>query len=216
MRRDSLAYAMVGTFFGVLIGWILGSQQATGSRAPAATSSAPSTSSSSAAPNAPAAPPLDVQRAGELERSANAQPANGAVRIQLADLYFDAERFDLAMPWYEAGLKLDPRNINASTDLGVCYYYLNQVDRALAQLDYSLSIDSKHAKTLLNQGIVRAFGKQDLVGAAASWEKVVAVAPGSEEAQRAKQALDGLKSAHPGVGGAPAAGTGRGGSPEGA
>jgi tetratricopeptide (TPR) repeat protein len=216
MKRDSLVYAMAGTFFGVLIGWILGSQQA-GPRAPAAAGSAASApAASSGAPSTPSAPPLDVQRAGELERSANAQPSNGAVRIQLADLYFDAERFDLALPWYEAGLKLDPKNVNASTDLGVCYYYLNQVDRALAQLDYSLSIDPKHAKTLLNQGIVRAFGKQDLTGAAASWEKVVAVAPGSEEAQRAKQALDGLKSAHPGVGGQPGSGTGRGGLPEGA
>jgi len=212
MKRDSLVYAMAGTFFGVLIGWILGSQQAA-PRTPAAasSSSAPAAaSSSSTAPTSSTPPPLDVQRASELERSANAQPTNAAVRIQLADLYFDAERFDLAVGWYEAGLKLDPRNVNASTDLGVCYYYLNQVDRALAQLDYSLSIDPKHAKTLLNQGIVRAFGKQDLTGAAESWEKVVAVAPGSEEAQRAKQALDGLKSAHPGVGQA-----GRGGSPEG-
>ncbi len=83
-------------------------------------------------------------------------------------------------------MKLDPRNVNASTDLGVCYYYTNQVDRALAQLDYSLSIDPKHAKTLLNQGIVRAFGKQDLAGAAQSWQKVVDVAPdkrGSAAAQ---------------------------------
>ncbi|HUL75114.1 MAG TPA: tetratricopeptide repeat protein [Vicinamibacterales bacterium] len=215
MRRDSLVYAMAGTFFGVLIGWILGSQQA-GSRAPVATAATASAPASANAPATSSAPPLDVQRASDLERSANAQPTNAAVRIQLADLYFDAERFDLAAPWYEAGLKLDPKNINASTDLGVCYYYLNQVDKALQQLDYSLSIDPKHPKTLLNQGIVRAFGKQDLAGAAASWEKVVAVAPGSEEAQRAKQALDGLKSAHPGIGGGqPAAGAGRGGSPEG-
>ena len=49
-----------------------------------------------------------------------------------------------------------------STDLGVSYYYTNQPDRALAQFDRSLAINPKHTKTILNQGIVRAFGKQDL------------------------------------------------------
>ena len=33
-----------------------------------------------------------------------------------------------------------------------------------------LSVDPAHTKTLLNQGIVRAFGKQDLEGATKSWE----------------------------------------------
>jgi hypothetical protein len=42
-------------------------------------------------------------------------------------------------------------------DLGVCYYYTNQPDKALVQFDKSLAIDPKHAKTLLNVGIVRAF-----------------------------------------------------------
>ena len=54
-----------------------------------------------------------------------------------------------------------------STDLGVAYYYLNQADRAIKQFEHSLTIDAKHTKTLLNMGIVKAFGKQDLAGAAA-------------------------------------------------
>jgi hypothetical protein len=46
---------------------------------------------------------------------------------------------------------------------------------------------------------VRAFGKQDLAGAAESWEKVVAIAPDSVEGRQARQGLDGLKSAHQGT-----------------
>ncbi len=52
--------------------------------------------------------------------------------------------------------------MDVSTDLAVAYYYTQQADRALAQLDHSLKIDPTHLKTLLNQGIIRAFGKQDL------------------------------------------------------
>ena len=119
------------------------------------------------------------------------------MRVELGNLYFDAERFDLALPWYEAALKLDPKNVDVSTDLAVCYYYPTSIDRALAQLDRSLAIDPKHSKTLLNQGIIRAFGKQDLAGATESWQKVVEIAPDSRRsAQRAQQGLDGLKSAH--------------------
>jgi hypothetical protein len=55
---------------------------------------------------------------------------------------------------------------------------------------------------------MRAFGKQDLAGAGESWEKVVAIAPDSEEGKRAKQGLEGLKSAHQNGGGTPAGGKG--------
>ncbi|HEX7779673.1 MAG TPA: hypothetical protein VF424_10560, partial [Vicinamibacterales bacterium] len=65
----------------------------------------------------------------------------------------------------------------------------------------------RHVKSLLNQGIIR-FGKEDLKGAAESWEKVLAIAPDSDEARMARQGLDGLKSGHAGSGG----GTGRRGS----
>ena len=63
-------------------------------------------------------------------------------------------------------MALNPKDPNVSTDLGVAYYYTNQSDKAIQQFEHSLSLDAKHTKTLLNMGIVRAFGKQDLDGAA--------------------------------------------------
>jgi len=197
MKRESVVFSIVGMLFGVLVGWMIGAQQARPSAPQATTASASPAAPASSSSSSPQAPPLDAQKASSLERAANGDPSNVSVRIELADLYFDAERFDLATPWYEAALKLDPKDVNASTDLGVCYYYLNQVDRALAQLDHSLAIDPKHSKTLLNQGIVRAFGKQDFKGAVESWQKVIALSPGTPEAQQAKQGIDGIFSSHP-------------------
>ena len=78
----------------------------------------------------------------------------------------------------------------------------NQPDKALEQFTQSLKLDPKHAKTLLNVGIVKAFGKQDLDGAEQAWEQVVQLAPDSPEGQQAKRALDALKSAHPPTGSA--------------
>ena len=101
------------------------------------------------------------------------------------------------------GMLIDAKNINVSTDLAVSYYYTDQNHKALAQIDQSLKIDPNHPTTLLNQGIIRAFGKQDFSGAAESWDKVIAIAPNSPDAAKART----LKDAH---GSAAAAGTGTG------
>jgi tetratricopeptide (TPR) repeat protein len=193
-------------FFGLLVGWIIGSQQATGSALPPvaaqATGGSAATSSQQQAPQ-----PIDESRVAAMKSEAERNPNDAVIRVQLGNMYFDAERFQDAAQWYEAALKINPKDVNASTDLGIVYYYMNQPDRALAQFDRSLAVDPTHAKTLLNQGIVRAFGKQDLNGASASWEKLLQVAPNSEEARAAKQALDGVRAAHQNLGAG--SGTGR-------
>jgi tetratricopeptide (TPR) repeat protein len=188
---------VAGVLFGVIVGWILGSQQGTPpiSNAPAAAASQPAQSQASAQP---AATPLDEARAAALTSTAQRDPNDAATRVQLANMYFDAERYQEAVEWYEQALAIDPKDVDASTDLGIAYYYMNQPDRALAQFDKSLAINPRHAKTLLNVGIVRAFGKQDLRGAAQAWQRALdAAPPGSDEAKAARQALDGVKAAHP-------------------
>ena len=188
---------IAGVFFGVLIGWMIGTQQAGVSSGPTA-ATAPSTASA----QAQAAAPFDEARANALKAAIDKNSADAESRIKLGDLYFDAERFADAARWYEDALRVDPKSVNASTDLGIAYYYLNQPDRALEQFTRSLAIEPRHTKTLLNVGIVRAFGKQDLEGAAKAWQQVIDVAPDSAEARMATQALQGLRSAHPPGGGA--------------
>jgi tetratricopeptide (TPR) repeat protein len=208
MKPESIVLGVAGIFFGILVGWVIGSQQAAPSRlgAPAAAvqqSAAGQTPATTPASQSQTARPLNTAEVQSLETAARQNPSDAASRVQLGNLYFDAERYQDAAKWYEEALKLSPNDVNVSTDLGVAYYSMSQPDRALEQFDRSLKVDPKHAKTLLNQGIVRAFGKQDLQGAAASWQKVIDVAPNSEEAATAKRALDGLKSAHPNLGGSP-------------
>jgi tetratricopeptide (TPR) repeat protein len=201
MQREWIVFLISGTVFGVLVGWIIGSQSARSAAPPLA---APPSAAAPASESAP--PPLDSQRATELERVADAEPRNAEVRVELGNLYYNAERFDQAIPWYEAALQVDPSNVNASTDLGVSYYYTQQDDRALAQFEHSLSVDPNHVKTLFNQGVVRAFAKQDLQGATESWRRVIAIAPESAEGRRAQQILEGVDAGHSGAGaGAPGA-----------
>jgi cytochrome c-type biogenesis protein CcmH/NrfG len=205
MQRESIIFAVSGAFFGLLVGWILGTQQAGPSAA--VSPAAVQTSAAAQAQDAPPPKPVDPERVRTLETAASASSSDPTPRIQLGNLYFDAEHYPEAIRWYEQALQIDPKNVNVSTDLGVSYYYTNQPDRALTQFDRSLAVDPSHAKTLLNVGIVRAFGKQDLKGASEAWEKVVQLSPDSQEGRAAKQALDALKSAHPDMTGATPPGT---------
>jgi tetratricopeptide (TPR) repeat protein len=196
MKSESIAFGIAGIVFGLIAGWIIGSQQASVRPGAAAPTEASAPASSPGAP-APAAAVLDESKVKALTTVAEQQPTNPQPRVELGNLYFDAERYTDAIKWYSDALKLAPKDVNVSTDLGVSYYYTNQPDRALEQFEQSLKIDPKHAKTLLNVGIVRAFGKQDLAGAEQAWQQVIDLNPNSPEGQAAKRALDSLKSAHP-------------------
>jgi tetratricopeptide (TPR) repeat protein len=198
MKAESIAFAVAGIAFGLIAGWIIGTQQASGrvpASAPAQVASPPA-----AEPNQRAAL-LDEAQVTALKSLAAREPSNAKPRVQLANMYFDAERYDDAIKWYSDAMKLTPNDVNASTDLGVCYYYTNQPDKALQQFEHSLNLEPKHAKTLLNIGIVKAFAKQDLDGASKAWQQVIQIAPATPEGQAAQRAIDSLRSAHPTLGG---------------
>ncbi len=195
MRADAIVFGIAGSLFGLIIGWVLGTQQAKRTvpvAAPVA-QSAPAQQPPQAGPV-----PVDPTRVSALQDAAARNPKDAQPRVQLGNIFFDGEQYEQAITWYEQALAIEPRDPNVSTDLGVAYYYMNQPDRALAQFDRSLAIEPTHIKTLLNIGIVRAFGKQDLAGAGKAWQQVVDLAPNSPEGQAAKKGLEGIKSAQGG------------------
>jgi tetratricopeptide (TPR) repeat protein len=200
MKTESIVFAIAGVVFGLIAGWVIGTQQAAQRTPPAApaAASAPATANEGGT----RAALLDEAQVTALTSVASREPSNAAPRVQLGNLYFDAERYEDAGKWYAEALALAPNDVNVSTDLGVSYYYTNQPDRALAQFDQSLKLDANHVKTLLNVGVVRAFGKQDLDGATKAWQQVLKLAPDSPEGKAAQRALDTLQSAHPAAGAA--------------
>ena len=196
MRAEAIVFGIAGSLFGLIIGWVLGTQQARRS-GPVAAPVAQAAPAQQQTPASPQPVPIDPERVKALEGLAAQNARDPQPRVQLGNMFFDAEQYPQAIKWYEQAIKIEPNDPNVSTDLGVAYYYTNQPDRALAQFDHSLKVDPKHIKTLLNVGIVRAFGKQDLPGAAKAWQQVVDLSPNSPEGQAARKGLDGIKSAHP-------------------
>ena len=201
MKAESIVYAIAGMCFGIILGWIIATQQQPARAAAPVTQVASDAQqpSQSASASGQQAKVLDEARVQQLTTILNSDPKNAGAAVQLGNTYFDAERYPEAINWYEKALAIDPKNADASTDLGVSYYYTKRTDEALKQFENSLRIDPKHAKTLLNKGIVLAFGKQDLNGAAESWRKVVELAPNSPEAQAAQRGLEGIAASQSGA-----------------
>lgn len=195
MKPESIAFAVAGMCFGIILGWVLATQDAGRS------SVAPPPTAAQAPAAAPAAanqnpPPLDQARVQQLQAAIQKDPKNASNYTQLGNAYFDAQQWPGAIESYQQSLKLNPNDPDVSTDLGVSYYYTNRTDEALAQFEHSLKLNPRHTKTLLNKGIVLAFGKEDLRGAADEWKKVVEIAPDSPEGQAARRALEGVAAAH--------------------
>lgn len=199
MRADAIVFAVAGALFGLIVGWILGNQQA-GAGSPVAAVTQTAAAAATPAQAAGGTPVvLDQNRVQALRTLADQDPKSAQPRVDLGNVYFDAEQYTDAIQWYEQALAINPQDPDVSTDLGVAYYYTNQPARAVAQFEHSLEVDPTHTKTMLNMGIVKAFGQQDLAGAVTAWQKVVELAPDSPEGQAARKALDGMQQAHPTV-----------------
>jgi cytochrome c-type biogenesis protein CcmH/NrfG len=117
------------------------------------------------------------KKAEPLLAKLKTDPNNAATLNQLGILYRATHQFKEAEGYYEKALQVDPKNVNVRTDLASCLYYTGDVDGALAQLQKSLTYDSKHAGTLMNVGIIEWKGKNDVHAAVAAWEKLLKLNP---------------------------------------
>jgi Tfp pilus assembly protein PilF len=137
----------------------------------------PSAASSPAASAPAGSTTLDTAALSAYRNILERDPANLQAAISAANLLYDAQRYDEAVPLYQRAFALDPGDINISTDLGTALWYSGRPDEALAQYEKSLAIDATHAPTLFNVGVVRADGKHDQVGARAAWSKLLETNP---------------------------------------
>src|SRR3954464_15821434 len=110
MKSDAVAFGIAGILFGLIAGWVIGSQQAAG-RPPAAAPAAQQ-AAASASGSASRAAVLDETQVNALRTVAEREASNATPRVQLGNLYFDAERYDEAIKWYGDALTLAPNDAN--------------------------------------------------------------------------------------------------------
>lgn len=192
MRRESLILGLSVACSMAIMGWIIWAERPVSPAPPEPPVAAPTDASVGGVQ----VPPLDEARVADLVAATERDAEDLDSRVLLAGLYFESHGFEQAIPWYEEILTLTPDDVEASTNLGISYYYVGALDRALGQFERSLEIEPTHAQTLVTIGIVKAFGLQDLEGATAAWERVLEVAPDGPEARAAREALSRLQTAH--------------------
>src|SRR5262245_66326708 len=91
MKADSIAYVIAGMCFGVILGWIIGTQQA---RRPAPAPAAQATGAEGqTAGNPQQAPALDEGRVQALTTIIKSDQKNLDAVVQLGNTYLDAERW---------------------------------------------------------------------------------------------------------------------------
>jgi len=112
--------------------------------------------------------------------------------LQAARSSLQQGRYNEAIAAYQAVLKRDPNNVDATTHLGLILAVgggPEHADRALEIFDRALSIDPSYLPALLYRGQVLYEGKHDVAGAVRSWEKFVALAPPGEDRDRVAQMI---------------------------
>ena len=118
-------------------------------------------------------PPIDTAAiVKQLQEMAAQNPKDPDVRLKLANFLYDQRQYSQAIEWYQRALELDPKNVNAHTDLGTAYFYLGRSQDALAEYRKSLQLDPKHEATLLNTIVVNLKGTHDLAAAQQAWDRL--------------------------------------------
>ncbi|HYN02083.1 MAG TPA: tetratricopeptide repeat protein [Vicinamibacteria bacterium] len=177
MRRDTLVFAVAGIVFGLVVGYMAASWEvvprpaAVGGQAAAAP-----------APAAPATKSLNPDEVTALKSLAARQPGDAAVRVELGNIYMDAERWDEAIRWYREALAVNPALVETRTDIGACLVSSGRPAEGLAEFEGVLAGDPGHRNALYNKGI--ALLQMGRAGeAAAAWEELLKRHPDDPQLQ---------------------------------
>ncbi len=195
MKTETIVTAII--FFGVgfLAGYIYKTERApvvaaSVVAATPATSSAAGGTANSAESLPPGHPPLDEATViDNLQQQATANPTDPVIPLKLANYCYDKQLYELAIKWYRKSLALDPKNVNARTDLGTALFYTGRPTDAIQEYQKALEVDPNHQPTLFNLIVVYAEGTHDVREAQHYWEVLHRRNPNYPGLQRLKQEL---------------------------
>ena len=137
-------------------------------------------------------PHAPVQRMlADLRERLQRDPRDLAALVDLANLYFDAAKYDRAIPYYERALALDPGNPDTRTDYATALHGVHRDLEALQQLDTVLAKRPAFVEALFNEGVVaNAVGRRSQ--AIDAFRRFLRAAPNDRRAADARTALGNL------------------------
>lgn len=193
-----MIYAVAGTIFGFVLGYMVANMGEASRPAPAApplaTEGAPDAPARGASPSPPSLDPSEVRA---LESLAEKEKANPQVRVELGNLYMDHARYDDAARWYREALVLKPDEPDVLVDLGACLVNAGRAQEALGQFDKALKKDPGHKKALFNKGVaLMETGRAK--EAVALWEQLLKRYPDDPQLKGLREQIEQVRAARAG------------------
>ncbi len=124
---------------------------------------------------------LDELR-GEIESLREAvgrTPYEPSLRLRLAQKYFLLRDYRQAVEHYSRLVELEPGNVAAWNNLGICYNRLGQFDRAIWTFENAIERNPEWATAYLNLAFVHE-ERKDLAAASQTLERAVLIVSGTE------------------------------------
>jgi len=136
-------------------------------------------------------PPIDISAVVKtLEEQAAQNPREPEPRLKLANYLYDQQQWQRAIEWYQKALELDPKNVNARTDMGTAYFNLGRLTDALREYRKSLEIAPTHQPTMFNLVVVHLDGLHDVAAAQQAWDRLHKLNPSYPGLDSLKGRLD--------------------------
>lgn len=150
----------------------------------------------------------DISR---LEAMVKARPTDTVPVRELGNTYFDwasylafqkkdnrraAEKFFRAIQYYENYLKINPKDPDVRTDLAACFFYLNQNEAALKELEQVIKNHPNHEPARFNYALtLEMMGRKQ--EAIQGWEEFLRLFPKSQYREMVKKRIADLKKQAP-------------------
>lgn len=137
-------------------------------------------------PVRPLAPPSAIPSEAP-PNVAHLSPADAAV--MLGNWHYDRQRWFQAIEQYEGALRLGKDNADVRTDLGNCFRFVGQSQKALDQYQISQRMDPQHENSLFNQAALYGQELHQISRAKALLSDYLQKFPTGHGVQRAEQLL---------------------------
>lgn len=161
MKKEGLMMLVAGVILGAVLGFIGTREYFLRKMASAPPASAPQTQGQAASGAQGFDPAQHETMLAQLKAELDKNPADVEKRVMLGNIYYDAQRYDEAIPYYEQALKLQPKDANVLVDLGICYRFQKKYDEAIALFDKALAVEPDKKQALFNKAVVLGFDKGD-------------------------------------------------------
>jgi hypothetical protein len=135
------------------------------------------------------ATPQQDSAIANMQRQLAADPKNLALKLKLANLYYDVDRHAEAVPLYEEYLKAHPDDQNARTDMAFSVANNGDVDRAITELRRVIGANAKHQNAAYNLAMMFLM-KKNRDSTLFWFKRVVAIDPTSRAGQTATMVLN--------------------------